>query len=532
MEIDAITTALNEYTQNKYGFNLRSAHLLGETCQLEFSYKDGSILDKNTRNDCSIFIMKNLPAGFVYTIKFVKNYINEDAVKDEINKFTQKNFPAFVYEFEALKQEDGLNYVSLKANTRLKIYVTNKNLENELKNYLHETFASDFEVKINYIEDSSTEEVVVAEDLELAPQEVHEIKVSDANMLFGEKFGNSAGYIRDQIKNIGSDVVVCGKIEYLKLSEVKSKKDDKKEENIAQEANQDETNEPYVRKYLKFKLEDFTGSVSCIYFATKTTIDKVMQLEDGNTILVKGTMEENSFNNQPTLKIKSMAMCKLPENFKEEKVYKTEPEHYKYCFPEPYVSKTQVDLFSVLSGAEEEVPEYLKKHDVVVFDFETTGLSATDCFIIEIGAVKIRNGKIIESFETFVNPQKHIDDDSTLIHGITDEDVKDAPIYPQALADFYKFTRNSTLVAYNIAFDYSFLSTYGEKAGYKFDNPQIDALKLATKNVHGTKNYKLKTVADHLGVLLDNAHRAVYDAIATAEVFIKLAGHIGENGEI
>ena len=90
------------------------------------------------------------------------------------------------------------------------------------------------------------------------------------------------------------------------------------------------------------------------------------------------------------------------------------------------------------------------------------------------------------------------------------------------LQDFYKFTRNSVIVAYNIAFDYKFLYLAGNAQGYNFDNKQIDAMVLAKQKLKGLKNYKLKTVVTHLGVSLENAHRAVHDAIATAEAFVKL----------
>ena len=523
MEIDATLNALNEHTQNKFGFNLKAAHLSGETCTLEISYKDGSILDKQARNDCSIFILKNLPAGYVYNIKFIKNYISEESVREGTEKFLNKNYPAFVFKVLWLKEENGVNIVKLSANFRLKSYAQNKNILGELEKHLNEEFAAPFSAEIDYEEDSQ-EEIIAPEEVEIEERVVHEIKVKETTILFGEKITGPAGYIRDQKNNVGHDAVLCGTVSFVKIGDVKSKN--------KEGAEPKEGENTYTRKYLKFNLTDFSGTISCIYFATKSTTQQLEKVADNSTIIARGTIEESGFNAGLTLRIKSLSFCILPDNFKEEKVYKKEPEHYKYCTPEPYVSKTQVDLFSVLSGGEEEVAPYLKNHDVVVFDFETTGLSATDCFIIEIGAVKIRNGKIIESFETFVNPEKHIDDESTLIHGITDQDVAGAPTYPGALADFYKFTRNSTLVAYNIAFDYSFLSSYGEKAGYKFDNEQIDALKLATRNVHGVKNYKLKTVADHLGVLLDNAHRAVYDAIATAEVFIKLAKYIHEDGTV
>ena len=145
-------------------------------------------------------------------------------------------------------------------------------------------------------------------------------------------------------------------------------------------------------------------------------------------------------------------------------------------------------------------------------------------FIIEIGAVKVRDGKIIERFMSYVDPHVHISNEITNLKGITDDDVMGAPSYEQVLADFYKFTRNSYLSGYNIiGFDCHFLNVFGKLSGYNFDNKIVDVFKLAQKEVKGTKNLKLGTVAEHLGVVLDNAHRAVYDAIATAEVLIKIS---------
>ena len=159
-----------------------------------------------------------------------------------------------------------------------------------------------------------------------------------------------------------------------------------------------------------------------------------------------------------------------------------------------------------------------------MFDFETTGLNLNGSDkIIEIGAVKVVKGKIVEKFECFVNPEMHIPLDASKVHGIYDKDVKDAYAYDQVLADFYKFTRNCYLSGYNIkGFDMVFLKHFGKLSGYNFDNPLLDVYPLAQKLVIGVKNYKLGTVCEKMGVLLDNAHRAVYDTIATAELLIKL----------
>ncbi len=539
MEIDEITQKLNEFTNNEFGFVLRSAKLhTNNSCVIEFGYNDGSILNKQKRQECQIFLMKLLPEGFIYEIKFVKNYITEETIKTEIKEIIKNNFPALVYDFLKIDTTSSPIIVQLKIGQKVEGYAKLKNVSGFINEKLKETCLVDFETEL--IVDESLDDVVEVanEDFEIEPLQIKTIDVKEISPLCGDVVSGPACYIRDQKEPSTLPVTLCGKIKFLKSKEYKKKTNNETlnnaektnaetEQNNSTASEEEPKKEEYVKKFYKFVLQDFTGEINCIYFANKSTQQNAEKLADGSEIIATGTLEEDKFSNGLSFKIKNISLCVLPENFVEPVVYKPEPEHYKYVFPEPYVSKEQVDLFSVLSQTQEEIAPYLASHDVVVFDFETTGLSATDCKIIEIGAVKIHGGKITEQFETFVNPEEHIDEESTKIHGIVDSDVADAPTYPHALQDFYKFTRNSTLVAYNIAFDFSFLSLYGSKAGYNFnDNPQIDALKLAVANVKGVKNYKLKTIADHLGVLLDNAHRAVYDAIATAEVFIKLAKYI------
>ena len=147
-----------------------------------------------------------------------------------------------------------------------------------------------------------------------------------------------------------------------------------------------------------------------------------------------------------------------------------------------------------------------------------------DSEIIEIGAIKIRKGGVIsEKFSTFVKPSTKIPAEITQLTGITDEDVETGISLEDAIADFYKFTRGATLVGHNVSFDYGFIAYYGKKVGYDFSqNEMQDTYGLAAKNVKGLKNYKLKTVAEHFGVSLKNAHRAYHDAYATAEVYLKL----------
>ena len=534
MKINEVLELLNEKTNNEFGFALGKASLHENTCNLEIIYNDGTILGPNKRNEFQIFLLEKMPEGFIYNIKFIKNYKTGEAIKRSVDEIISKNFPALLYSFKSFNDET--NSVIIEVDEFSYDYALTKNVAGKIANELNQAYLNEFVVNIERVENNDVDQSPVIYQAE--PIIEHKISVSDVMAFCGEEIKESPGYIADYTAP-QAGVTLCGKIKYINSREYVSKRDKEREE--AKKKENEERGEenveaqseekPYVKKLFKFEIEDFSGQMHCIYFSNKSTLANAEKLEAGSEVLVYGDVVEDSFSGGLSLKVKQINLCVLPKKVEETITFKEEPENYTWVFPEPYVDKKQVDLFSMMSG-EAQVSDYLAQNDIVVFDFETTGLSASDCFIVEIGAVKVHNGKITEMFETFVNPEKHIDDDATAVHGITDEMVKDAPTYPKALQDFYKFTRNATLVAYNISFDYSFLDLYGKKAGFNFDNPQIDALKLASKNVHGVKNYKLKTVAEKLGVVLDNAHRAVYDTIATAEVFIKLADNINLDGTI
>ncbi|AFK86828.1 MULTISPECIES: PolC-type DNA polymerase III [Thermoanaerobacterium] len=166
----------------------------------------------------------------------------------------------------------------------------------------------------------------------------------------------------------------------------------------------------------------------------------------------------------------------------------------------------------------------------VVFDIETTGLSSINDNIIEIGAVKIKNCQIVDTFETFVNPQVHISKFITKLTGITDDMVKEYPSIEEILPKFLDFIKDSILVAHNANFDVTFIKTKARNLGMEVDNPVLDTLELSRHMYENLKNYKLDTVAQHLGVSLENHHRAVDDAKATAEIFIKSINKLKENG--
>nr|WP_294582105.1 PolC-type DNA polymerase III [uncultured Anaerotignum sp.] len=165
----------------------------------------------------------------------------------------------------------------------------------------------------------------------------------------------------------------------------------------------------------------------------------------------------------------------------------------------------------------------------VVFDIETTGLSKEKEMITEIGAVKVADGKIVDRFSTFVNPQRPISAEITKLTGITDDMVKDAPTIENVLPEFLKFCEDTVLVAHNASFDTGFIRIAAERAGLgELHHTIVDTLELARALLPELNKHKLDIVCEHLGVTLNGHHRAVNDAEATAEVFIKFLDMLAE----
>ncbi|MCD8179950.1 MAG: PolC-type DNA polymerase III [Firmicutes bacterium] len=166
----------------------------------------------------------------------------------------------------------------------------------------------------------------------------------------------------------------------------------------------------------------------------------------------------------------------------------------------------------------------------VVFDIETTGLSNKTDAITEIGAVKVVNGEIVDKWSTFVNPCRPIPENIVNLTGINDKMVKNAPKIEEILGEFFEFCKDCVLVAHNAAFDIGFIKNAAKKSGLDFNFCYLDTLMLARCMYPNLSNFRLDTLTRHLHVILDNHHRAVDDAKATADVFVKMIEGLREQG--
>lgn len=165
----------------------------------------------------------------------------------------------------------------------------------------------------------------------------------------------------------------------------------------------------------------------------------------------------------------------------------------------------------------------------ICFDIETTGLSAARDKITEIGAVKVENGVITDTFSTFANPEMPIPQKITQLTGITDDMVKDAPSQSEAVGAFLEFAGNNVLVAHNAPFDTSFIAKACEDMGREYNYTSIDTVAISRAILTDIKNCKLDTVAKFLRLGDFNHHRATDDAEMLARIFINLCQRLTDD---
>lgn len=174
----------------------------------------------------------------------------------------------------------------------------------------------------------------------------------------------------------------------------------------------------------------------------------------------------------------------------------------------------------------------LLETDFVVFDLETTGAKTPPCRITEIGAYKIKNGAIVEEFQTLINPETPIPPFITGLTGISDQMVKDAPRFADIADEFLGFIGDSVLVAHNAHFDVRFLNHEIGRMfeDYRVGNPHLCTVNLSRKLHPNLENHRLHTVAEYYSIYIKNRHRAADDALATANIFCNFLVEMNDAG--
>jgi DNA polymerase III epsilon subunit family exonuclease len=172
----------------------------------------------------------------------------------------------------------------------------------------------------------------------------------------------------------------------------------------------------------------------------------------------------------------------------------------------------------------------LKELDFVVVDVEATGAKTPPNRLIELGAYRIREGRIVDKFSSLVNPEIPIPRFVVALTGITNDMVRNAPVFADVVPRWLDFVSESVLIAHNAPFDTSFLNHEISRVypGHRMVNPHLCTVKLSRRALPELANHRLDTIASHFSIPIISRHRAGSDALATAEIFLLLLSRLEE----
>lgn len=491
-----------------------------------FDEKIKEITDEQ-REELQNFFAKKLELFSSLKLKFRKSFLDEDLIAKETLKILQRAFKSSVGEIcesDISVQKDDVIHISISAPNLVATSLEDRGADKFLETALSKEFIAKFAVKIIVCENKVIDTSVLEERERLAPRMYMQnrvvtkrYEVGDVFMMFGQEITPKPEFI----KNISGEklsVILSGVISNFQKKHYIKKKEKAKGENAKESS------------YYTFTLTDSSGRMNCTYFSSLTNEKKMDKLADDTRVIIIGDVQK--FNNNYTCYVRSLGLCneKLAPTTKDESMASLD-EHEEidpdfsqdyipaeYNFVRPYVEKHQANIFD----KKPTYSSYIMDNEFVVYDFETTGLDTNTCEIIEIGAVKIKGGEIVDVFQTLIKPKNTIPDIITQVTNISNDMVASSPSIKIVMPAFYDFCKGCILGGYNSAnFDDKILAVQSRKLGIEFDNQTTDVILLARSKM-ASSNYKLSTVVKNLGIVLIGAHRALNDALATAKVLLKL----------
>jgi len=460
--------------------------------------KYDAMLDDALKSKIDDIIREILPAEVNFKVNFVKTITEQKYIVRAVMDYIYANAPMAFPLLQSAKYEVDIKgdiiYVNIVVEKYISGYLSESGLCEKIAARLDTLFIEQAQVTYTEIPNVS-EEIEVIQARQTRSSGLRVIKIDNLEKYSGT-IAQSPRYICDVLESEHDLLTVCGAV-----SNVRSKYIEKIDKTI-----------------YSFTLNDTTGTIAAKYFAkVNKKFDWNDAIKDGETLVVSGEYRYDTYENRLLLNVKCIAKCLVLYNSIDVKSnFFTESEKYINIFPAKYLDAVQYDFFTV-----EKTSDALKDKTFVVFDLETTGTDPARDKIIEIGAAKVVNGKIAETFSCLVNPECPIPAGATNVNHITDDMVKNELRFSEVVGDFYKFTRSAILVAHNAPFDISFLTRQGLKERYDFDNSYMDTLAIAKQKLKISK-YNLEYLCKHLEITLEGAHRALNDAVATAKLFIKL----------
>ncbi len=474
-------------------------------------------------------IIKSMFSGVDVSVQYIRTYADAGVVKNKVLEFFNRTNQMIFRRINdnTLKIDIGEKDVDVKLIFETPTY--KMLMAGDILDKLHTYLDCNF----NYNIDILTDEIVQSADEIIGSEEMHIDTTMQSNgdsglrlveIRTGEKIysrGRIEGisqmpnYIAD-IKGACDNIVLCGHISGIEKKSYKNKKYDPDNAKSG----------PETLPFVKFYIDDTTQKMECVCFANKDEdIQSLIALNDGDNVACMGKVSWSQYANAWSYMVSAVFDADINYDSIHLASAKPVPTRYTTVFPQEYVDIGQKSL---LDSAEKPIPQYLMGKSIVVFDLETTGLQTDSCEIIELAALKMIDGKEVETFQTLIKPIGPVSEEITNITHITNAMLLDAPNIESVFPDFYRFAHDSILAGHNIAgYDFPIINRIAGEMGYRCENELLDTLLLARKYLDKElSSFKLENISKHFGITHDNAHRAMSDVYATAQTLKIIAGRI------
>ncbi len=447
------------------------------------------------------FIDSIIPKSFNTAIVYKKTETTENHILSLIMSYLYEESPLLYPKVngQPIKIEIGFTRVDIDIGLPSDVYsyMINNEFDSKIASYLEKQIMEEVSVAF-YIDSNAPKKTIKHRKTTFKDSVgVKTISVNITENVVG-MIAKMPIYIADAMKKECESQTICGKVSDVQERTSKAGK-----------------------TFYTFKIDDTTAQTECVFFSK---FDKQLSafhdlIKDGKYVVVEGRVQMSQFTGSFNMMMRKIALCDVDfSTINNDVVYNDVPDEYFKITPETYKNEKQSSIFDI---EKPEIPDTLKG-TFVVFDLETTGTNPTEDRIVEIGAVKMVDGVITETFSTLINPEIPIPEDASRVNGIYDKDVANAPVLEDVIGDFYKFCYKLPLVGHNVSFDVGFISFWGKKLLYDFDNDNICTLKMAKQIFKRNNHNTLGDLCKQLDIDLTNAHRALFDTIATAELYKKL----------
>ena len=493
---------------NKYAnLHLKSVEVNANEnlCTVTFLYpsSDENMKDDEKKEIADFLAEKLSLEALKLKVKFMKAYVEEKLIRKFFMQTLEDKFKLL----KSYISDDDYKIVITNLDVQIFINVSRRIADffadNKVIPYLvkalKDNFLIDFVINLNIVDTKIDEVEIENVPIKVTAKKAQRYDVLVIKEVVGKDTPPKPEYL-SYITSPKNSVIVAGYIDKLERKDFVIKKGARAGQQKA---------------YFSFTLNDGKGKLDCIYFCPNKHVQDMEALEDTMFLLLHGDVRFG-LSNKLTLYVDKIALASETEQTQE---IEPEEENYKNVKIERLGTLEQDNMF----GAVEKYNHKIMSNTFVVFDIETTGLNTDSDQIIELGAVKIEKGNIVEKFSTFVKPTIEIPYEVTELTHITNDMVEDAPPIEVVIKDFYDFSRDCILCGHNIInFDIKFIRRYGQMMGLEFDNDIVDTMNEARVSRLKISRFNLGTVTKALGIELKDAHRAWNDAFATAQVLLKL----------